>query len=83
VGDDSLTLSLQADMIADVGRAYDSDNGVPGEVDRLSAGLIWFPGAGTGRTHSYQFSLITQAACAVTRRLVPRSAHRTVREQQY
>src|SRR5207248_8896171 len=37
-----------------------SDDGVPRQVDSLGAGLVWFPGAGTGGTHGYQFSLTAQ-----------------------
>jgi hypothetical protein len=71
VGDDAFAFGLHTEVLADVGRAHDGDDGVPREVNGLGAGLIWFPGAGAGATHGYQFSLITHAAGAVTRRLVP------------
>ena len=56
-------------MTADFGGAHDGGYGVPREVYGLGARLVWFPGSGAAGTHGYQFSLITQDAGAVTRRL--------------
>ena len=69
MGDDAFAIRLHAEVVADLGGAHDGDDGVPREVDRLGARLIWFPGAGAGGAHGYQFSLITHDACAVTRRI--------------
>jgi hypothetical protein len=70
-------------VAADLGGAHDGDEGVPREVDRLGAQLIWFPGSGAGGSHGYQFSLITHDACAVTRRLEWRAGRRSADYQEY
>jgi len=68
VSDDAFALGLYPEMAADLVGAHDGDDGVPREIHGLGARLIWFPGSGTGGTHSYQFSLITHDASAVARR---------------
>jgi hypothetical protein len=71
MSDDAFAIGLDTTVNTDIGRADDGDNGVAREVDRLGARLIWFPGAGAGGTHGYQFSLITLFAGTVTRCLLP------------
>jgi hypothetical protein len=83
VGDDTFAFGLYTAVLADVGRSHDGHDGVAREVDGLGAGLIWFPGTGAGATHGYQFSLITHAAGAVTRRLLASPARSSGNYQQY
>ncbi|MGD0607419.1 MAG: hypothetical protein ABSA53_28025 [Streptosporangiaceae bacterium] len=59
MGHDAFAIGLDTQVGTDIGRADDGGKGVSREVDRLGAGLVWFPGTGAGRTHGYQFSLIT------------------------
>jgi hypothetical protein len=51
MGDEAFALGLHSAVIADRGGAHDGDDGVPGEVDGLGAGLVWFPGSGADGTH--------------------------------
>jgi hypothetical protein len=59
VGDDTLGVGLDAEELTDLAGADDGHDGLAGEAVRLRARLVWFPGADAGRTHGYQFSLIT------------------------
>jgi hypothetical protein len=83
MGHDAFAIGLNTEVGADIGWADDGDNSVTSEVDRLGARLIWFPGTGAGRTHGYQFSLITLVAGAITRCLLPGLSRRSGAYPQY